>query len=52
MKEIMKEILEIVEYRKKHRENSYGWCTNRKYSIARLKRLRLLLTEMIRKEEQ
>lgn len=53
LKEIVKEIEEIIEYRKKDREQHNGYCWNcqRKYSIARLKRLRLMLNELIRKEE-
>lgn len=52
LEEIVKEIVEIIEYRKKYRkEHGYCWFVERKYSLARLKRLRLMLNELIRKEE-
>lgn len=53
IEEIVKEIVEIIEYRNKDRKqhNGYCWNTQRKYSLARLKRLRLLLNELIKKEE-
>lgn len=53
LEELLKEIVEIIEFRKKHRkENGNCWCISRKYSSARLKRLRLLLNEIIKKEER
>ena len=54
IEELCKEIIEIVNYRKKDRKqhNGHCWNTQRKYSIARLKRLRLMLNEMIREEER
>ena len=53
IEEIVKEIVEIIEYRNNDRKqhNGYCWNTQRKYSLARLKRLRLMLNELIRKEE-
>lgn len=53
IEEIVKEIVEIIEHRKKDREqhNGYCWNSQRKYSIARLKRLRLILNELIKMEE-
>lgn len=52
LQELTKEIVEIVEKRRKHRKDYGGcYCMERKYSAARLKRLRLLLTEILREEE-
>lgn len=53
IEEIVKEIIEIIEYRNKDRKqhNGYCWNTQRRYSKSRLKRLRLMLNELIRKEE-
>lgn len=52
LKEIINEIIEIIEHRKKHRkEHGNCWWIERKYSKARLKRLRMVLNEMIKKEE-
>ena len=53
IEEIAKEIVEIIEYRNKYREQHNYSCSwiERKYSLARLKRLRLTLNELIRKEE-
>jgi hypothetical protein len=50
--ELAKEIYGIIEARQKHREE-HGDCywIERKFSIARLKRLRLTLNELIKKEE-
>ena len=51
LEEIIKEIVLIIKYRRSFKERGYGWCPNRRYSIARLKRLRLMLNELIKKEE-
>lgn len=51
LEQIVKEIIEIIEYRKNDKYRGLGFCGNRKYSIARLKRLRIMLNEMIKKEE-
>lgn len=52
LQELIKEIVEIVEHRKKHRKDYGGcYCMERKYSASRLKRLRLLLNEILMKEE-
>lgn len=54
LEEILKEIVEIIEERNKARKESQvkGWYDHtRKYSKSRLRRLRLLLNEMIKKEE-
>jgi hypothetical protein len=52
LQELIKEIVEIVEHRKKYRKE-YGscYCMERKYSASRLRRLRLLLNEILMKEE-
>ena len=50
LEEILKEIVEIIEERNKARKESKvkGWYDHtRKYSKSRLRRLRLLLNEMI-----
>ena len=53
LEELLNEIVEIIEFRKNYRkENGNCWCISRKYSSARLKRLRLLLNEIIKKEER
>lgn len=53
IEEIAKEIVEIIEYRNKYREQHNYSCSwiERKYSLARLKRLRLMLNELIKREE-
>lgn len=53
IEEITKEIIEIVKYRQKYRKQ-YGscYCISRKYSKARLQRLRLMLNELLRDEER
>lgn len=53
IEEITKEIIEIVKQRQKHRKQ-HGDCywISRKYSKARLQRLRLVLNELLRNEER
>lgn len=53
LEELLNEIVEIIEFRKNYRkENGNCWLIARKFSSARLKRLRLLVNEIIKKEER
>ena len=52
LQDILKEIEEIIEARRKARKEGKRWYDyTRKHSKSRLKRLRLILNEMIKYEE-
>ena len=51
LEEIVKEIVEIIEARKKCKKEKAWWPYEKKHSKARLRRLRITLNEIIKKEE-
>lgn len=50
LEELFKEVLEIIEYRKNNKKWHYDG--EHKYSQARLRRLRLMINEILMKEER